>query len=249
MVPDRLCRLLRVLQPQREKHEHHTALVTVPQSSCVEPEPCISPARREQKAKTVFYKYAWRWRCWLVLGAASSEAQPSVRHVLVLQSFDRGNLTLDSFTNNVRAELGPRALKAPSTSFRSSAIPPGLVGASEEAIVDYIRSTFVAGPQPDRIIDGRRSRGSLRAQASTATGSRTLRSCSGPSTSDICCDAPLGREREAAVAVDNRCFATSLMSILQLLPETRQLFLVTDADSAGSGIDSSRASSSDFRAG
>ena len=42
---------------------------------------------------------------WLLLGAASIEAQPPVRQVLMLQSLDRGNLRLDHFTGNFRVEL------------------------------------------------------------------------------------------------------------------------------------------------
>ena len=49
----------------------------------------------------------------LALGAAaSSEAAPAVRQVLVLQSFDRGNLTLDYFTGNFRVDLDQRAGRA-----------------------------------------------------------------------------------------------------------------------------------------
>ena len=45
----------------------------------------------------------------LALGAASSDAQPAVRQVLMLQSFDRGNLMLDHFTGNFRVDLDQRA--------------------------------------------------------------------------------------------------------------------------------------------
>ena len=41
----------------------------------------------------------------LVTGAASSEAQPAVKQVLVLQSFDRGILVLDHFTGDFRVNL------------------------------------------------------------------------------------------------------------------------------------------------
>ena len=41
----------------------------------------------------------------LVLGAASNEAATPVRNILVLQSLDRGNLTLDHFTGNFRVDL------------------------------------------------------------------------------------------------------------------------------------------------
>jgi hypothetical protein len=45
----------------------------------------------------------------LAIGAASSDAQPSVKQVLVLQSLDRGNLILDQFTGDFRIALDQRA--------------------------------------------------------------------------------------------------------------------------------------------
>ena len=38
----------------------------------------------------------------LATGAAAGEAQPAIKQVLVLQSFDRGLLVLDYFTGNFR---------------------------------------------------------------------------------------------------------------------------------------------------
>ena len=48
----------------------------------------------------------------LVLAAESSEAQPAVRHVLLLQSFDRGNMPDDHLTGNFRVDLGQRTGQA-----------------------------------------------------------------------------------------------------------------------------------------
>jgi signal transduction histidine kinase len=45
----------------------------------------------------------------LLLGPAPSDAQPAVRQVLVLQSFDRGNVPVDQLTSNFRVELDQRA--------------------------------------------------------------------------------------------------------------------------------------------
>ena len=97
-----------------------------------------------------------RFRCaalagLLVLGAASSEAQPAVRQVLVLQSFDRGNLILDHFTGNFRVELDQRAGR-PVNVVQVVVGPTGFVGAPEQAVVDYIRSTFADRPKPDLIV-------------------------------------------------------------------------------------------------
>src|SRR6188472_4137099 len=87
----------------------------------------------------------------VLLGAASSEAQPPVRQVLVLQSFDRGNLVVDSFTGHFRVELDRRA----GTTVNVVQVvvgPTGFVGAPEREVVDYIRSTFPDRRKPDLIV-------------------------------------------------------------------------------------------------
>ena len=45
----------------------------------------------------------------LAIAAMSSDAQPRVKQVLVLQSLDRGNLILDQFTGDFRIALDQRA--------------------------------------------------------------------------------------------------------------------------------------------
>ena len=87
----------------------------------------------------------------LLLGAAPSDAQPAVRQVLVLQSFDRGNVAVDQFTSNFRVELDQRA-EGPVNVVQVVVGPTGFVGAPEQAVVDYIRSTFVDRPKPDLIV-------------------------------------------------------------------------------------------------
>src|SRR5688572_33223972 len=77
--------------------------------------------------------------CWAVLSAASTGAQPSeppIQQVLVLQSFDRGNMTLDYFTGNFRVELDQHAGR-PVNVVQIVVGPTGLVGASEDAILAY----------------------------------------------------------------------------------------------------------------
>src|SRR5579862_8477544 len=87
----------------------------------------------------------------LMLAAASSEAQSRVRHVLLLQSFVRGNLTVDSFTGNFRVELDRRA-GVPTNVVEVVVGPTGFVGAPEQAVIDYIQQTFVGRPKPDLIV-------------------------------------------------------------------------------------------------
>src|SRR4051812_2895057 len=45
----------------------------------------------------------------VLLSAAPSGAQPAVRQVLMLQSFDRGALPVDHFTSEFRVEMDKRA--------------------------------------------------------------------------------------------------------------------------------------------
>jgi hypothetical protein len=79
-----------------------------------------------------------------LLGAASSEAQSVARQVLLLQSVDRGNLVIDRFTGNFRVELDNRA-EQPVNVVQVMVGPTGFVGASEPAVVDYIRSSIAIG--------------------------------------------------------------------------------------------------------
>ena len=87
----------------------------------------------------------------LLLVASSSEAQQAARQVLLLQSVDRGNLPVDHFTGDFRVELDQRAEK-PVNVVQVVVGPTGFVGAPEQAVVDYIRSTFVDRPKPDLIV-------------------------------------------------------------------------------------------------
>ena len=87
----------------------------------------------------------------LLLGAAPSKAQPAVRQVLGLQSFDRGNVSVDHFTSNFRVDLDRRA-DGPVNVVQVVVGPTGFVGAPGQAAVDYIRATFVDRPKPDLIV-------------------------------------------------------------------------------------------------
>ena len=163
----------------------------------------------------------------LVVGAASSEAQPAVRHVLLLQSFDRGNIVADSFTAHLRVELDQRS-GTPVNVVQVVVGPIGFVGAPEREVVDYIRSIFVDRPKPDLIMTlggpaavfARKYRPQIFPETPILFGAvdqRYLR------------DAPLG-ENETAVAVVND-YPRLIDEILQLLPQTRQVFMIM-----GSGL-------------
>jgi signal transduction histidine kinase len=158
----------------------------------------------------------------MVLVAASSEAAPAVRQVLLLQSFDRGSLVNDYFTGNFHVDLDQRSGQ-PVNVVQVVVSQSRLVGAPEQAIVDYIRSIFADRPGPDLIMTvagpatvfARKYRQQLFPEVPllfAAVDRRYLGS------------APLG-ENETAVAVGGD-FPGLVDQILQLLPGTHQVFIV-----------------------
>jgi signal transduction histidine kinase len=165
----------------------------------------------------------------LLLDAAPSDAQPAVRQVLVLQSFDRGNITLDYFTGNFRVDLD-QISERPVNVVQVVVGPTGFIVAPEQAIVDYIRSTFTNRLKPDLIVT----------VAGPATVfARKYRQQLFPDTPLLFAavdriflrDAPLA-ENETAIAVAND-YPGMIDGILQLLPETRQVFMIMGSGPLG----------------
>ena len=165
----------------------------------------------------------------LLFGSARSGAEPVVQQVLVLQSFARGNLTLDHFTGDFRVDLDQIAGR-PVNVVQVVVGPTGFIGAPEQAVVEYIRSTFVGRSTPDLIVTiggpaavfGRKYRQQLFPETPILFASvdeRYLRT------------APLG-ENETAVAVIND-FPGLVDDILRVLPETRHVFMVLGSGSLG----------------
>jgi hypothetical protein len=165
----------------------------------------------------------------LLLSAAPSDAQPAVRQVLMLQSFDRGTLPVDHFTSDFRVELDKHAPEHVNV-VQVVVGPRGSVAAPDQAIVDYIRSLFVDHPKPDLIVT---------AAGPAAAFARKYRHLLFPDTPILFAsvdrrfldEAPLG-DNETAVAVDNQ-FSGTIETILQLLPETRQVFMVMGSGPLG----------------
>lgn len=165
----------------------------------------------------------------LILTAAPAAAQSPVKQVLVLQSFDRGNMILDHFTANLRVELDQRA-EAPLNVVQVVAGATGFVGAPEEAVVDFIASTFAVGPKPDLIVT---------IAGPAAVFARKYRAQLFPDTPLLLAavdqrylqSAPLGKN-DTAVAVAND-FPGLIDDILQLLPETKQVFMVMGSGEIG----------------
>ena len=108
--------------------------------------------------------------------------------------------------------------------------PSGFISAPEEAVVGYIRSTFVNSPKPDLIVT---------VGGPAAVFARKHRQQLFPETPLLFAsvdekflrDAPLG-DNETAVAVVND-FPRVIDEVLQLLPRTRQVFMVVGAGPIG----------------
>jgi signal transduction histidine kinase len=141
----------------------------------------------------------------------------------MLQSFDRGVQVLDYLSGNLRVDL-EQELGSPINLAQVVVSPRGLNGAPERSIVDYLRAAYVGRPKPDLIVAfagpatvfARKYRRELFPDTPllfAAVDERFLR------------DGPL-EENETAVAVRND-FPHLLDEILQLLPGTRQVFMVT----------------------
>jgi signal transduction histidine kinase len=165
----------------------------------------------------------------LTLAAISGAAEPPVRQVLVLQSFDRGNLVLDHFTTNFRVDLDQR-VGGPVNYVQLTVGATGFVGAPEQSVVDFIRSTFADRPKPDLIVAvagpaaifARKHRQQLFPETPLLFGSVDQRYLG---------DAPLG-ENETAVTVLND-FPGIVEDILQVRPQTRQVFMVIGSGAIG----------------
>ena len=159
----------------------------------------------------------------LAFGAAPNVAAPAVRQVLLLQSFDRGNLSTDYFTSNFRVDLD-RLSGSPVNVVQVVVGPSGPVGAPGQAVVDYIQATFTDRPKPDLIVT---------VAGPAAVFARQYRRQLFPDTPLLFAavdqrylrDAPLG-ENETAVPVANDG-PRLVDEILQLLPQTKQVFMVT----------------------
>jgi len=165
----------------------------------------------------------------LALSATSGAVEPPVRQVLVLQTFDRGNLIVDHFTGNFRIDLEQRA-GGPINFVQVVVGPTGFVGPPEQSVIDFIRSTFADRAKPDLIVT---------VAGPAAVFARKHRRELFPDTpllfsavdQSFLGNAPLG-ENEAAVAARND-FPGIVDDILQLRPETRQVFMISGSGDVG----------------
>ena len=158
----------------------------------------------------------------LAVAAASGAAEPPVRQILLLQSFNRGNLVLDDFTSNFRVELEQRA-GGPVNFVQVVVGPTGFVSAPEQSVVDYIRSTFADRPKPDLVMStGAPAAAFARKYRQQLFPDRPLLFAS--IDQRFVDDATLaGNESAVGVAGD---YPAIVDDILQLLPRTRQVFMI-----------------------
>jgi signal transduction histidine kinase len=158
----------------------------------------------------------------LVLATLSRAAELPVRQVLMLQSFDRGNLSIDTFTANFRIDLESR-VEGPVNFVQVVVGPTGFTSAPEQSVVDYIRSIFVGHPTPDLIVTtagpasvfARKYRLQLFPDVPLLFASVDQRFLG---------EAPLGAN-ETAVAVMND-FPAIVDDILRILPRTSRIFMI-----------------------
>ena len=147
----------------------------------------------------------------------------------MLQSVNRGDLIIDHFSGNFRVDLEQR-VGGPVNFVQVVVGPTGFVGAPEESVVDFIRSTFADRPKPDLIVTvagpaavfAQKYRRQLFPDTPLLFGAVDQRYLQG---------ALLG-ENETAVAVLND-FPGVVDDILQVLPQTRQVFMVIGSGPIG----------------
>ena len=84
----------------------------------------------------------------LLFGAA---AEASGRNVLLLQSLDRGNLTLDYLTGNFRIDLDANESE-PLTFTQFVVNPSGFDVSPDEAVLNYLEAAYASRPKPDLIV-------------------------------------------------------------------------------------------------
>jgi signal transduction histidine kinase len=132
-------------------------------------------------------------------------------------------MVLDNFTTNFRVELD-KQVGHPVNLLQVVVGPTGFVAAPEQATVDFIRSLYADRPNPDLIVAvagpasafARKHRAQLFPAAPllfTAVDQRYLGS------------EPLGENETATTAIND--FSRVVDEILQLRPQTTQLFMVT----------------------
>jgi len=153
---------------------------------------------------------------------AAAETAPAVRKILLLQSLDRGSMVFDKFTADFRTVLQERT-REPITLVEFVVAPAGFTEAPGKPMLDFLQSIFadqapalivtVGGPAAAFVRSNRQHLFPKTPVLFSAVDQRYLGA------------APLAEhETSAAVAID---YTKVLDDILQLLPDTRNVFVVT----------------------
>jgi PAS domain S-box-containing protein len=156
-------------------------------------------------------------------------AAAQVRQVLMLQSFDRGVITLDAFTDNFRVALAERSADTV-TYVQFIVNPAGFEESPDQAIVGYLKSAFADRPRPDLIVTiggpaaafARKYRQSLFPETPLLYAAFDARFLAGQ---------PLA-PNEAAIGVKND-MAAIVDDMLRLFPRTSTVFMVMGSGELG----------------
>ncbi len=165
----------------------------------------------------------------LLLLVSAVRADAAVRQMVLLQSFDRGNLVLDRFTSLLRSLVDQQAGE-PVVFTEFTVSPAGFRDIPEEAFVEFLISAYAGRQKPDLVITtggpaasfARRHRQRLFSDSPllyAAVDARFLESA----TLD---------ENETAVAVANDP-SLVVEGIVRLFPDTETLFMVVGSGELG----------------
>ena len=169
------------------------------------------------------------WAALLVV-LLSPRAEAAVRHVVLLQSLERGSLVLDRFAAMLRLQLDEHSAD-PITFIEFVVNPSGVSETPEQAMVDFLRSAFAGRPTPDLIITAggpaaafaRRHRAHLFVDSPILYAAVDRRFLSGGGDFS---------ERETTVPVANDP-TLSIDAILQVFPATENVFVIVGAGTLG----------------
>jgi signal transduction histidine kinase len=167
--------------------------------------------------------------CAVLFVLISVRADAAVRHVVLLQSFERGNLVLDRFTSIFRAIVDERS-PDPVTFSEFFVSPAGFRDIPEDAFLEFMASAFAGRPKPDLVITtagpaadfARRHRQRLFADSPllyAAVDARFLQ------------NATLAENETAAAVANNPTLIFE--DILRLFPDTQNVFLVMGSGELG----------------
>ena len=165
----------------------------------------------------------------VIVGAVSTDAAPAVRQILLLQSIDRGSVVFDGDIEGFRGTLETRAFE-PVTVWQFVLAPAGFVDAPEEPTLDFLRKAFRTRGAPDLIVTiggpaaafARKFHAQLFPQTPIVFGATDPRFLG---------EGPLAHNETAVTTMIDQ--SRLIDDILQLLPQTTNVFVVTGAGPLG----------------